>query len=136
MPRIKKKIKDQFVLLTKRVSGGDYKLVDTKSSFSDFVNYYTYLHYQKALNKLGRIEEFEKQVNMPVLEYISQLHAEHHELRRLATPRKALHTDAGLMCPNHCSIILNTAMKYCPDCGQALIVGKEYKDGAVDEETI
>ncbi|MDD6468180.1 MAG: hypothetical protein PUF50_08385, partial [Erysipelotrichaceae bacterium] len=122
-----KKTQEPLMILTKRMPGGDYKLVDTKSTVSDFVNYYTYLHYQKALHKLGRIEQFEKQVKMPVLDYIAKIHEERIEFNKKNMPRKALITNAGAMCPNHCSVILNTSMKYCPDCGQAVIVGNEYQ---------
>lgn len=130
--RRNKQAQEPWVILTKKIPGaGDYKLAERKSTASDFVDYYAYLHYQAALRKLGRIEEFESQVKMSVLDYIGELHAEHLEIRQKATPRKSLHTEAGPMCPNRCSVILNTTMKYCPECGQRVIVGKVYKSNEV-----
>ena len=116
-----KRKKEEWTVLTKRIPGAqEFRLVGRKSTTSDFVDYYAFLHYQTALKKLGTIEEFELRVKMPVLDYISELHAERMELKRKATPRKALRSTAGPMCPNHCHLILNTAMDYCPMCGQAI----------------
>lgn len=129
MAKKNKQAQEQWKILTQRIPGGEFKLVSRRNTSADFVDYYAYTYYQEALRKLGRIEEFETQVKMSILDYISKLHEEHHELRKKAAPRKSLHTPAGPMCPNRCAIILNTTMKYCPECGQAVIVGKVYENG-------
>ena len=135
MPRCKKKRNNKVIpvpwkLLTKKIPGTqDYKLISRRSTQSDFVDYFAYLEYQDALRKLGRIEEFESQVKMDILDYVACRHEEKLEYSKMRTPRKALETDAGPMCPNHCNVVLNTAMKYCPECGQAVIVGRVYENG-------
>lgn len=95
-----------FTLKTRNC--GNYELLNKES-------------FELAINKLGRIEDFEKLVKTPVLDYISDLHAEHMELRNRELSTYAVVIAGVLHCP-YCSQKINTFMNYCPDCGQKIKV--------------
>ena len=78
-----------------------------------------------AINKLGEIEDFEKLVKQPILEYISELHAEHLELKKWNTALGTVKLDGKLHCPG-CGVQVNALMNYCSACGQKLFIRKEF----------
>ena len=99
----------------KKCGWADYKLVKEENLVS-------------AINKLGQIEDFEKLVKKPILEYISELHADHMELRKRNAANGTVRIGNRLYCPR-CGISVNALMNYCSDCGQALFVRKEFSNG-------
>lgn len=114
MKHMKKFIVDKLFTI-KRRSVFEYELIDDKCV-------------QLAINKLGQIEDFERTVKKPVLEYLSEMHEKYQELRRRNAALSAFSIGSELHCPI-CNTKVFPIMNYCSQCGQAIIAGKEILNG-------
>lgn len=111
---MKKFIVDK-VFTQKRRGTFEYDLIDENSN-------------QLAINKLGQIEDFERTVKKPDLEYLSDMHEKYQELRRRNAALSAFSIGSELRCPI-CNTKVFSMMNYCSQCGQAIIAGKEINNG-------
>ena len=114
MKNMKKFIVNKLFTI-KRRSVFEYELIDETNI-------------QLAINKLGQIEDFERTVKKPVLEYLSEMHEKYQELRRRNAALSAFSIGSELRCPI-CNTKVLPMMNYCSQCGQAIIAGKEINDG-------
>ena len=92
----------------------EYELIDQDS-------------FRLAINKLGTIEDFERTVKMPVLEYLSDLHQKYHDLRKRNAVLATIKVNDDEYCPS-CMTKAVLFQNYCSQCGQALLYGKEVYD--------
>lgn len=120
---MKKLTIDNLYTVQKR-STLEYELANRKSMKEDFVDYEAFLEYQKAIKKLGMIEDFERVVKMPVLDYLSNIHEKYQELRKRNAILETIKINDFEYCPV-CMTKVLLFQNYCSQCGQAIFYGKE-----------